>query len=107
MYHHQLKHFPPHIHGEFYEPNEGHEAISTIASLPNTNVKVITQNIDGLHCRTKKYWNCEQQLVEAHGRLGYYKCIPDKDSDSDSDEDNSAPQRTVRLGNRRKKQQLS
>jgi NAD-dependent SIR2 family protein deacetylase len=56
----QLKHFPPHTFGEFYEPNEGHEAI--IASLPNINIKVITQNIDGLHCRTKQHWNYDQQL---------------------------------------------
>jgi hypothetical protein len=42
--------------------------------------------------------------VEAHGRLGWYKCIPDNDSDSDSDSDeDSSLHRTVKLGNRRRK----
>lgn len=102
----QLKHFPPHTYGDFYKPNDGHEAIATLASLPNANIKVITQNIDGLHCRTTRTWNHQEQLIESHGRLGYYKCIPAEnlDSDSDSDEDNIIHQRSIYLGNRRKKQ---
>lgn len=104
----KLKHFPPHTYGQFYEPNGGHEAIATLANLPKSNIKVITQNIDGLHCRTRQRWNHEDQLIESHGRLGYYKCIPeeDSDSDSDSDEDNTLDQRSIKLGNRRKRQML-
>ena len=102
MFHLKLKHFPPQTYSEFYEANEGHEAIATLASLPNTNIKVITQNIDGLHFRTRNQWNHDEQLIEAHGRLGLYKCIPDVDSDSDStsDEDDENQQRKVYLGSR-------
>ena len=73
-------------------------------SLPNTNIKVITQNIDGLHFKTRNQWNHNELLIEAHGRLGLYKCIPDVDSDSDSssDEDAENQQRKVYLGSRRR-----
>jgi NAD-dependent SIR2 family protein deacetylase len=73
------------------------------------NIKVITQNIDGLHCKTRQKWNHREKLIEAHGRLGFYKCIPEVESDndeSDRDEQNTTQQRTVILGSRRKKQLL-
>jgi NAD-dependent SIR2 family protein deacetylase len=105
----QLKHFPPHTYGEFYEANEGHEAIAILTSIPNANVNVITQNIDGLHRRTRHEWNHEDKLIEAHGRLGLYKCIPEVDSDRDvSDDDSEAggDQRKVIIGSRRKQKLL-
>jgi len=111
-----LKHFPPHTYGEFYEPNEGHEAIAILASLPCANIKVITQNIDGLHFRTRQPWDHTTKLIEAHGRLGLYKCIPDVDSEDDSDSDtfdeekaNSRLQQNKKmtLGSKRKRQSQS
>ncbi len=96
-----LKYFPPYAYGEFFEPNQGHEAISMLSNMPGANVKVITQNVDGLHSMTKTTWNNEKKMIEAHGRLGLYKCIPesDSDTDSDSDDDNN---RKVKIGSRRK-----
>jgi NAD-dependent SIR2 family protein deacetylase len=43
----------------------------------------------------------KDNIVEAHGRLGLYKCLPEEDSDTDSssDEDDDRP---VHLGHRRK-----
>ena len=35
-----------------YEPSGGHFALSEIVSAAHTNVRVITQNIDGLHARS-------------------------------------------------------
>jgi len=96
-----LKYFPPHTYGEFYEPNEGHEVIAKLASLPNTNVKVITQNMDGLHSMTRHSWDHASRLIEAHGRLGLYKCIGESDSDTDSDSDEE-DERKVKIGSRRK-----
>eukprot|EP00804_Cyclotella_cryptica_P013302 CCRYP_018640-RA/>CCRYP_018640-RA protein AED:0.04 eAED:0.04 QI:0/0.66/0.5/1/0.66/0.5/4/1914/519 len=85
-----LKHFPPHTYGEYYEANEGHEAIAILSMMPNANIKVVTQNIDGLHRRTRNQWNFDEQLIEAHGRLGFYKCIPDVDHDNDRSDDGGA-----------------
>jgi len=96
-----LKYFPPYAYGEFFEPNEGHEAISMLSNVPGANIKVITQNVDGLHSMTKTTWNHERKLIEAHGRLGLYKCIPESDSDTDSDSDDEND-RKVKIGSRRK-----
>lgn len=43
----------------------------------------------------------KDNVIEAHGRLGLYKCLPEEDSDTDSssDEDDDRP---VHLGHRRK-----
>ena len=74
------------------KPNVGHDSIQTLQQLfPNT-ISLLTQNIDGLH---------QGPVVECHGRLGLYKCIPNIDSgtDSDSDEEDDRP---VHLGHRRK-----
>ena len=40
-------------------------------------------------------------LIEIHGRVGLYKCLPDSDSDTDSDSDDE-DDRPVQLGHRRK-----
>jgi NAD-dependent SIR2 family protein deacetylase len=58
------------------------------------NLKMITQNIDGLHPPGER-------TIEAHGRLGLFKCIPEEDSDTDSDDDTD-DDRLVHLGHRRK-----
>ena len=42
-------------------------------------VKIITQNIDGLHRpASEQHESWTEQYVEVHGRLGHYKCVKDK-----------------------------
>jgi len=77
-------------------PNEGHASLECIVQTC-PGVSIITQNIDGLHHSS--------QVIEAHGRLGLYKCIPDSDSDTDSDDDDE-DDRLVHLGHRRKSRAL-
>lgn len=101
-----LKHFPPSQYNtDIYKPNDGHEALAELSNLPNSNVRIITQNVDGLHSKTKTAWNWKEDLIEAHGRVGLYKCIPEEDSDTDdsSDEDED---RLVQLGSRKKSRKL-
>ncbi|GAM29121.1 hypothetical protein SAMD00019534_122970, partial [Acytostelium subglobosum LB1] len=52
------------------QPNPGHFAISSLVDL--CNVRVITQNIDELHLKSKIP---EPKVIEIHGRIGLYKCI--------------------------------
>ena len=78
------------------QPNEGHEALEALMELC-PSLSIITQNIDGLHS--------SKQVMEAHGRLGFFKCIPDSDSDTDSDSDED-DDRLVHLGHRRKSREL-
>lgn len=96
-----LPHFPPSTYEGNFHPNEGHEVISKLAALSFADVKVITQNVDGLHSSTKQEWEWSERLIEAHGRLGLYKCIPESDSDTDSDSDEEED-RPVKLGHRKK-----
>jgi NAD-dependent SIR2 family protein deacetylase len=96
-----LPHFSPSTYSDHFRPNAGHEVIARLASLPFAEVRVITQNIDGLHTSTKQRWNWPELLIEAHGRLGLYRCFPEVDSDTDSDSDHDED-RPVKLGNRRK-----
>jgi hypothetical protein len=70
--------------------------------MPNANVKVITQNIDGLHRRTRHEWNFDEQLIEAHGRLGFFKCIPEVEPDNDRSDDGSSDEKAVDKGEQRK-----
>ena len=79
--------------GEEYLPNMGHYALKEILE-EFSHVTQITQNIDGLQAKSDR-------LIEAHGRVGLYKCLAaaDSDTDSDSDEDSDRP---VHLGHRRK-----
>lgn len=75
------------------KPNQAHTALNDLlAHFPN--LKLITQNVDGLHPPS-------DQTIEAHGRLGLYKCMPVEDSDTDSDSDDD-DDRLVHLGHRRK-----
>lgn len=75
-----------------FSPNSGHDALSQIQNLFPDNVHIITQNIDGLQ---------SGNVIEAHGHVGLYKCIPEEDSDTDSDSDED-DDRMVHLGSRRK-----
>lgn len=77
-------------------PNAGHLALQQIVQEFG-GCNIITQNVDGLHRAPMA------KLIEAHGRLGLYKCLPadedDTDTDSDTDDDDD---RDVHLGHRRK-----
>ena len=75
--------------------NQGHGALSELLAQYPDSLRIITQNVDGLHQPSK-------QIIEAHGRLGLYKCMPDEDSDTDSDSDDD-DDRLVHLGHRRKR----
>jgi len=81
-------------------PNEGHAALERLMDMC-PSISLITQNIDGLHDNSSN----NQNIIEAHGRLGLYKCIPDSDSDTDSDDDED-DDRLVHLGHRRKSRAL-
>ena len=53
-------------------PNAGHDALARIASLARS-VALVTQNVDGLAQRSA-YWGPSLDIIEAHGRVGLYKC---------------------------------
>ena len=55
------------------KPNVGHRTVALLARRFK-GVRVITQNIDGLHLRGKHYVP-DEQLVEVHGHLDKYKCV--------------------------------
>jgi len=78
------------------EPNAAHHALSELCRQ-YSNLNLITQNVDGLHAQVP-----DDQKVEAHGRLGLFKCLPEEDSDTDSDSDDDED-RLVHLGHRRKR----
>mmetsp|Transcript_25048 Transcript_25048/g.59528 ORF Transcript_25048/g.59528 Transcript_25048/m.59528 type:complete len:592 (+) Transcript_25048:410-2185(+) len=87
-------------------PNDGHLALDRIVGLFPSTVRLITQNVDGLHNTFASKFRSVQP-IEAHGRLGLYKCLPlnadfDSDTDDDTDEDEDRP---VHLGHRRKHRQ--
>lgn len=79
-------------------PNDSHYALSELLHR-YPHLRMITQNVDGLSPPSS-------QLIEAHGRLGLYKCIPSDDSDTDSDSDDD-DERLVHLGHRRKRRLAS
>lgn len=102
-------------------PNQGHVAMEQILQTFR-KCRQITQNIDGLQTDPAgKYVQTvlasepfvvdamesdtakkkEQQLIEIHGRVGLYKCLPSSDSDTDEDSDDEED-RPVHLGHRRK-----
>jgi len=87
-----LPHFAP---GKTFQPNSGHEALQQLQELFPESCHIITQNVDGL----------QEGVVEAHGRVELYKCIPEEDSDTDSDSDED-DDRKVHLGHRRKSRAL-
>ena len=82
-------------------PNAAHRAVhwlleqSTSGGAEALKVRMITQNVDGLLPPNPLH------TIEAHGRLGLYKCMPDEDSDTDSESDDD-DDRLVHLGHRRK-----
>ena len=83
------------------QPNAAHRAVhwlleqSTSGGAEALRIRMITQNVDGLLPPNPLH------TIEAHGRLGLYKCIPDEDSDTDSENDDD-DDRPVHLGHRRK-----
>lgn len=77
------------------QPNSAHHALHEIIRRYPSTLSVITQNVDGLHLPS-------QNLIEAHGRIGLFKCIPEEDSDTDSEDDDD-DERLVHLGHRRKR----
>ena len=83
------------------QPNAAHRAVcwlleqSTSGGAEALRIRMITQNVDGLIPPNPLH------TIEAHGRLGLYKCIPDEDSDTDSESDDD-DDRLVHLGHRRK-----
>lgn len=76
-------------------PNAAHHALSDLLRRYPETLSMITQNVDGLS-------ESSPQLIEAHGRLGLYKCMPEEDSDTDSEDDDD-DERLVHLGHRRKR----
>lgn len=82
-------------------PNAAHRAVhwlleqSTSGGPESLRIRMITQNVDGLLPPNPLH------TIEAHGRLGLYKCIPDEDSDTDNESDDD-DDRLVHLGHRRK-----
>jgi NAD-dependent SIR2 family protein deacetylase len=105
-----LSYFPVDDYENKYSPNEGHLTLAALQQAFPETIKIITQNVDGLHnfAVDEKEANnrnitgkLKQNIIEAHGRLGLYKCLPEEDSDTDSssDEDDDRP---VHLGHRRK-----
>ena len=86
---------PPYV-----RPNEAHRAMDWLlkqseGSDANLRIQMITQNVDGLIAPNSYH------SIEAHGRIGLFKCIPDEDSDTDSESDEDSD-RPIHLGHRRK-----
>ncbi|KAJ1460627.1 DHS-like NAD/FAD-binding domain-containing protein [Pelagophyceae sp. CCMP2097] len=50
-------------------PSRAHDDLAFLCRL-SAGVKVVTQNVDGLHVNAVP----DAQLVEAHGRVGLYRC---------------------------------
>lgn len=89
-----------------YTPNDAHMALEQLMNMCPSSMTLITQNIDGLHDTASSEDDSNHNtVIEAHGRLGYYKCIPPEDSDTDSDDDED-DERLVHLGHRRKSRAL-
>mmetsp|Transcript_24111 Transcript_24111/g.25873 ORF Transcript_24111/g.25873 Transcript_24111/m.25873 type:complete len:425 (-) Transcript_24111:273-1547(-) len=86
----------------FVQPNEAHRAMdwlleqtTTLDDSSSLRIRMITQNVDGLIPPNSLH------SIEAHGRIGLFKCMPDEDSDTDSESDDD-DDRLVHLGHRRK-----
>ena len=96
-----LPHFPT---NKTYKPSDGHDALQKLQQMFPQTCHIITQNVDGLQQQLHQE-DSTAVVVEAHGRVGLYKCIPDDDSDTDSDSDEDED-RPVHLGHRRKSRAL-
>ena len=53
-------------------PNAAHEALATLARKFPSSVRIVTQNVDGLH---RVSGVPSEQLVEAHGVVGEFRCL--------------------------------
>jgi NAD-dependent SIR2 family protein deacetylase len=104
-----LRYFPVDDYEGKYSPNAGHITLATLQQAFPDNVKIISQNIDGLHHSAllafqedrEEAMRLSENIIEAHGRAGLYKCVPEEDSDTDSSDDEDDG-RLVHLGHRRK-----
>jgi len=54
------------------EPNDAHKAIVKLEKKKNSNISIITQNIDGLH---QKAGSKLDRVHELHGTVHVHKCI--------------------------------
>lgn len=61
------------------DPSAGHEALSELTNLA-TNLDIVTQNVDGLQQKTQISRSEPDRLIEAHGRVGLYRCSSDPES---------------------------
>ena len=84
--------------GKTYHPNAAHLALQALHE--KYDVRQVTQNIDGLQ-------QPSHDLIEAHGRVGLYKCIgsleDNQGEDEDEDDEESSEEnedRPVHLGHR-------
>ena len=55
-------------------PNPGHFAIAEMEALLSNRLRVITQNVDGLHLRAG---NTLERTYQVHGNLNYMRCSRD------------------------------
>ena len=104
-----LEYFPVVDYENKFRPNKGHLTLAALQRHFPESIKIITQNVDGLQQQALdkeevdkvRAGELKDNIIEAHGRLGLYKCVPvdDSDTDSSSDEDDD---RLVHLGHRRK-----
>lgn len=62
------------------KPSAGHEALSELANI-SPRLNIVTQNVDGLQQHTAVVWEHENRLIEAHGRVGLYRCSSDPEVD--------------------------
>jgi len=53
------------------EPNVGHKSIVTMESTLADRMRLITQNVDGLHLRTG---NTQERTFQIHGNLHFMRC---------------------------------
>lgn len=84
--------------GKKYYPNAAHLALKALHE--KFDVRQVTQNIDGLQPPS-------HDLIEAHGRIGLYKCVGNPDDEEEEEEEESQgdlsaddPSRAVHLGHR-------
>ena len=98
------------------QPNPAHHAIQCLLQRYPYHLRMITQNVDGLFAKActgtlgaspslsaSGFSSNQNSTIEAHGRLGLFKCIPEEDSESDTDSDtDDEDERPVHLGHRRK-----
>jgi NAD-dependent deacetylase len=74
--HFWLRHFDDSKKRDFV-PNAGHVALARLARRYPDTVKIMTQNVDGLHSSGPIHVP-PKQLIEVHGAGGTFKCVADE-----------------------------